>query len=169
MDENRTRQTTPSKWDEASQRELDLIDEILAAAELISRARSSAGVPLVRRDPIGLLLRAIERSRYCCAIADVARLLRVSRQRAHQIARSAERVGAVELLTNPDDRRIIQVFLTRAARAELAAARRDRRIWAASLLLGLERHRMSDTTRVLRVIRQRLMCDEREHATCAGP
>lgn len=157
----RTPQPPASKWAASSRSELDLIDEIVATAELVFRARSSGGVPLVRRDPIGLLLRAIDRSQYCCAIADVARLLRVSRQRAHQIARGAERIGAVELLSNPDDRRIVQVFLTRAARSELAAARAEERIWAASLLLGLDRHRMSETTRVLRVIRQRLMRDER--------
>ena len=111
-----------------------------------------------------MLLRAIERSRYCCAIADVARRLRVSRQRAHQIARSAARIGAVELLTNPDDRRIVQVFLTRASRAELAAARSAERAWAAALLLGLDAHTMETTARVLRVIRQRLMRDERGRA-----
>jgi DNA-binding MarR family transcriptional regulator len=160
--DTRTGHSPTAKWDASSRREVELIDEIVATAELVLRARSSGGVPLVRRDPIGLLLRAVERSQYCCAIADVARLLRVSRQRAHQIARSAERIGAVELLTNPDDRRIVQVFLTRAARSELAAARAEERVWAASLLLGLDQHRMSDTTRVLRVIRQRLMRAERD-------
>jgi DNA-binding MarR family transcriptional regulator len=145
-----------------SRREVELVDEIVATADRVLRARSPEGIPIVRRDPIALLVRAVDRSQYCCAIADVARLLRVSRQRAHQIARSAERIGAVELLANPDDRRIVQVFLTRASRAELGAARSAERIWAARLLLGLDEHAMATTTRVLGVIRQRLMRAERE-------
>ena len=159
MDE-RARQGTKSKSTASSRREIELINEIVATAECTLRARSPVGIPIIRRDPIALLLRAVDRSPYCCAIADVARLLRVSRQRAHQIARSAERIGAVELLTNPDDRRIVQVFLTRASRAELDAARSAEKIWAACLLLGLNEHAMARTTRVLRAIRQRLMRDE---------
>jgi DNA-binding MarR family transcriptional regulator len=159
--DTRTREGPKNKLAELSRRELELIDEIVATAERISCARSPTGIPIVRRDPIALLLRAIARSEYCCAIADVARLLRVTRQRAHQIARGAERIGAVELLANPDDRRIVQVFLTRAAREELGAAKSAERAWAAALLLGLDEHAMTTTTRVLRVIRQRLMRDER--------
>jgi len=152
--------------DDRSRSELELIDDIITAAELILRARSLGGSPLFRRDPVWLLLRAIDRSSYCCAIADAARLLRVSRQRAHQIARGAERVGAVQLLANPDDRRIVQVFLTPTARSLLAGARSDERIWAASLLLGLDAHRMSTTSHVLRVMRQRLHRSERD-GVCA--
>jgi DNA-binding MarR family transcriptional regulator len=96
------------------------------------------------------LLRALERSQYCCAIADAARLLGVSRQRAHLIARSAERLGLLELLPNPDDRRIVQLFLTRSARDELAAARSEEGTWIATLLLGLDEHRLSATTRAAR-------------------
>jgi len=102
-----------------SRREVELVEEIVATADRILRARSPEGIPIVRRDPIALLVR-------------------------------------------PVDRRIVQVFLTRASRAELDAARSAEKIWAACLLLGLDEHTMATTTRVLRVIRQRLLRDERE-------
>jgi DNA-binding MarR family transcriptional regulator len=140
----------------------ELIQEIVATAERIAVARSSGGTPIYKTDPLWSLLRALERSQYCCAIADAARLLGVSRQRAHLIARSAERLGLLELLPNPDDRRIVQLFLTRSARDELAAARSEEGTWIATLLLGLDPHRLSATTHVLRVIRQRLRRAERE-------
>jgi DNA-binding MarR family transcriptional regulator len=142
-----------------------LIHEIVSTAERIAAARSSSGELIFRTEPIGLLLRAIERAPYCCAIADAGRLLGVSRQRAQQIVHAAERRGAIELLTNPDDRRLLQIQLTPAARRQLAAARSAESTWVAVLLLGLDEHRLRTTTHVLRVIRQRLRRDERALTT----
>jgi DNA-binding MarR family transcriptional regulator len=142
--------------------EAELIQEILSAAERISLARLSTGEPIYRTDCMWKMLKAVQSSRYCCAIADVARLLHVSRQRAHQVAYEAERRGNVSLMKNPDDRRIVQIFLTPAARSDLAAARSTERRWLAELLLGLDEHRMAVATHVLRVIRLRLLRAERE-------
>jgi DNA-binding MarR family transcriptional regulator len=139
-----------------------LIDEIVAAAERIAAARSPSGLPIYRTDALFSLLRVIDRSDYCCAIADAARLLGISRQRAHVIARDAERGGAIEVLPNPHDRRILQLQLTRAGHAALAAARAAESAWLAVLLLGLDEHRLAATTHVLRTIRHRLRRDERE-------
>jgi DNA-binding MarR family transcriptional regulator len=140
-----------AEWSAA---QAELIHEILEAGELIAAARSPSGEPIFRTDSIASLLRAIERSPYCCAIADAGRLLGVSRQRAQQIVHAAERRGAIELLTNPDDRRILQMQLTPTARRQLAAARSAESAWVAVLLLGLDEHRLRTTTHVLRVIRQ---------------
>jgi len=142
----------------------ELVREIVATSERIAAARSSNGEPIYRTDSLWSLLRALETSQYCCAIADAARLLGVSRQRAHLIVRTAERRGVIELLTNPDDRRIVQLQLTRAARGELTAARALEGTWIANLLLGLDEHRLATTTHVLYVIRQRLRRDERHVA-----
>ena len=112
----RKRSAAPSarqKMAEWSAAQAELIDEIVATAELVAAARSSSGEPIYRTDSIASLLRAIERSQYCCAIADAGRLLGVSRQRAQQIVHAAERRGAIQLVTNPDDRRILQIQLTR--------------------------------------------------------
>jgi DNA-binding MarR family transcriptional regulator len=149
--------------------EAELIQQILSAAERISLARLTTGEPIYRTDCVWKMLRAVQSSRYCCAIADVARLLHVSRQRAHQVAYEAERRGKISLMKNPDDRRIVQIFLTPAARSDLAAARSTERRWLAELLLGLDEQRMAVTTHVLRVIRLRLLRAERERAKVRCP
>jgi DNA-binding MarR family transcriptional regulator len=140
----------------------ELIQEIVAAAEAVSAARTFDGDPVFRTDAVWLLLSALERAKHCCSISDAARLLRMSRQRVQRAAHEAEIRGAVELAPNPDDARIVQVLLTRHGRAELAAARSIETPWLNVLLNGLDEHRMETTLQVVRVIRQRLQRDERE-------
>jgi DNA-binding MarR family transcriptional regulator len=144
----------------ASRRRLaqtELIDEIVATAERITAAQSFGGEPIVKTDSIWRLLGALEHARYCCSISDAARLLRVPKQRLHETARKAELIGVVELVTNSDDRRIVQILLTRAGRSQLAAARSIESHWRNALLNGLDEHRRATTVHVLRVIRQRLL------------
>lgn len=140
----------------------DLIDEIVSTAARVAAARSPSGAQIYRTDALFSLLRVIEASRYSCAIADAARLLGVSRQRAHLIVHEAELGGAIGLLANPHDRRILQLELTRTGRAALAAVRAAESAWLAELLLGLDEHRLAATTHVLRTIRHRLQRNERE-------
>lgn len=71
------------------------------------------------------------------------------------------RDGDVEVLPNPDDRRILQVFLIARGRSALARARQRRSSWLAELLLGLARHELRAIIHVIRVIRHRLLRDER--------
>jgi DNA-binding MarR family transcriptional regulator len=108
------------------------------------------------------LLRVVARSSYCLAIADVARALRITRQAAHKLVYRAVGTGRLELLPNPDDRRILQVLLTPRGRAELASLQTAEGVWLQMLLGGLADRRMVAVTHVLRVIRQRLERDERE-------
>lgn len=142
--------------------ERELVEEIVGAAERVVAARTRGGEPIVCTDAVSSLLAVLERASYCCSISDVARLLRVSRQRAHETARKAELGKLVELLTNPDDRRILQLSLTPLGRARLRAARSAESAWLAELLNGLDERRLATTLQVVRVIRQRLMRDERE-------
>jgi DNA-binding MarR family transcriptional regulator len=79
------------------------------------------GERIIRTDPVWQLLTTLERAPYCCSISDAARLLRVSRQHVHQVARKAEQSGLIELVPNSDDRRILQVLLTQPGRSRLAA------------------------------------------------
>lgn len=139
----------------------ELIEEVVATAEHLAAARDLDGETIVRTDPVWRLLVTLERSSYCCSISDAARLLSLSRQRAHQTARDAERARLVGLATNPDDRRIVQVLLTRSGRAELAATRSREVGWLNTLLNGLDDRRLAVTAHVLRVIRQRLQRTER--------
>ena len=133
-----------------------LIDEITMAGERIGTARTMTGERLYPTDPHSRLLRAIERSPYCLSIADASRELGLSRQAAHRIAYRAAAIGSVELLTNPDDQRILQIVLTAAGRSRLQGDRAAESTWLLALLNGLGDREMANATQVVRVIRQRL-------------
>jgi DNA-binding MarR family transcriptional regulator len=148
--------------------EAELIEEIAEAAEKIAAATGSTRELVYRTDPGWKLLTTIERSQYCCSHSDVARLMKISRQYAQRLGIEASRAGFVELTPNDQDRRIVQLLLTKRGRAEIDRARRRRRIWTARLLLGLDTPRLLAATHVVRVIRQRLAQAEREAATIDG-
>jgi len=78
----------------------DFLEEIVSTAARIGAAKSRAGAPIVRTDAVWRLICALERSHYCNAISDAARLLRITRQSAHELARQAERLRLVELAPN---------------------------------------------------------------------
>lgn len=142
----------------------DLIDELTLAAQRIGEAHTPDGELVFPTDAETRLLRAVERSRYCLAIADVARVLSVWRQAAHRVAYRAAALGRLELLPNPDDARILQLFLTTLGRSYLSGLRTAESTWLTALLNGLGEHEMATTMRVVRVIRQRLERDARELA-----
>jgi DNA-binding MarR family transcriptional regulator len=144
--------------------ERGLIDEITSVARLIAAGRDWYGDPVFRTDGVWRVVTTVASSRYCLAIADLARALGVRRQVAHELAHEAARQGLIELASNPQDKRILQALLTARGRAELAAARVAERIWLATLLNGLGDHELAATTHVVRVVRQRLERDVREWA-----
>ncbi len=148
-------------WDIAA---TELIDEIVATAARIAAARASSGERVLPDDAQSRLLRAVAGSSYCLAIADVARTMRITRQAAHKLVYGAVATGRVELLPNPDDGRILQVFLTPRGRGALARARTAEGVWVQLLLRGLADRQMASVTHVVRVIRQRLERDEREQS-----
>ena len=139
-----------------------MIEEIAATAEQIAVARHIDGQRVARTDQRWRLLRAIERSKYCPSISDLARQLCIPKQRAHDVVVASARDGEIEVLANPDDRRILQVFLTAQGRSTLAAARSLRSMWATMLLNGLGRHELLATIQILRTIRHRLLRDEKQ-------
>jgi DNA-binding MarR family transcriptional regulator len=141
--------------------EAELIEEIAEAAEKIAAAIGPAGERVFRTDPIWALLKTIEGSRYCCSLSDIGRLMKISRQHARRLAFEAARAGLVDLARSDQDRRIVQLLLTKSGRGQLDRVRHGRRIWAAQLLLGLDTPRLLTATHVVRVIRQRLAQIER--------
>lgn len=155
--------------DRRRREEYELIDEIVTAAERIVAARHADGKHAVRADQRWRLLCAIERSPYCLSISDAARRLCIPRQRAHEVVTAAARSGEIEVLPNRDDKRILQVFLTPVGRATLSAARSRRSTWTAILLNGLGEHELRATIHILRVIRHRLLRDERERSETRRP
>jgi DNA-binding MarR family transcriptional regulator len=139
----------------------DLIGEITLAAECIGAACTPFGERVYPTDTQARLLRSIRHSPYCLSIADAARALGVSRQAAHRIAYRAAAVGRVDLLSNPDDQRILQIVLTAAGRCSLRAQDAIESTWLATLLNGLGSRERATAVHVVRVIRQRLERDAR--------
>jgi DNA-binding MarR family transcriptional regulator len=144
--------------------EHELIDEIADAARRIASARNLHGDPVFRTDGVYRVLSTVASSRYCLAIADLARALRVRKQVAHRLAHAAARAGVIELAPNPQDKRLLQALLTPRGRSALAAAKSAETLWLATLLNGLGDHELAATTQVVRVIRQRLERDARDLA-----
>ncbi|HEY3518934.1 MAG TPA: helix-turn-helix domain-containing protein [Gammaproteobacteria bacterium] len=142
--------------------EHDLIEEITSAARRIAAAYDRNGEPVYRTDGIWRVLATVASSPYCLAIADLARSLGVRKQTAHELAHAAASARVIELVPNPEDKRILQALLTETGRAELAAARTAAAGWLAALLNGLGDHELKATIHVVRVIRQRLERDARE-------
>ncbi len=157
----RPRNTPVSRWHVDA---IELIGEIALVAERIGEARTPFGEHVYPTDARSRFLRAIERTPYCLAIADVARALGISRQAARRTAYDAAALGEVELLTNPDDQRILQIVLTPAGRSKLHAGRAIESTWLATLLNGLGDREIAATTHVLSVIRRRLERAARELA-----
>ena len=65
--------------------EHDLIDEITSAGQRIGEARDWNAEPVYRTDGVWRVLVTVAKSRYCLAIADVARAVGVRRQAAHRL------------------------------------------------------------------------------------
>jgi DNA-binding MarR family transcriptional regulator len=138
-----------------------MIHEIVATGERIVAARDGGDAP-VRTDGVWSLLSAIERSEYWLSISDIARKLCISRQAARVIVHKALRQAEVTALGNRDAGRLLQVRLTERGRATLKSSRAHEAGWVIALLDGLDDRDMHTVTHVLRVIRQRLVRDERE-------
>lgn len=141
-----------------------LIYEITAVADRIAAACDFEGTHVVATDTQSRMLRALGRAPRQLSMSDVARRLCISRQAARNVIIAAANSGLVDLETNPRDRRVIQVELTAPARAQLRAAQVREKSWAIKLLNGLDVRTMRATSHILRVMRQRLVRDERARA-----
>jgi DNA-binding MarR family transcriptional regulator len=164
MDATRPTGKRPVLFERRHAAEQELIDEISSAARSLAGARDWAGDPVFRTDGVWRVVTAVATSRYCLAIADLARALKIRRQVAHALAHAAARAGLIELAPNPHDKRILQALLTPRGRAEMAATKSAESLWRATLLLGLGDHEMARATHVIRVVRQRLERAARELA-----
>jgi len=130
--------------------------EIVRAADCLREARAFDGEPALHLGARWQLLRAIERCGGAPTFADLARVMKMSRQAAREQALKTAEAGLVELFVAPDDRRLLQVALTPAGRRELERQRMPDFGWVFTLLKGLEPSTMRETNHVLRVLRQRL-------------
>lgn len=142
-----------------------LVHEIRACAEQISAARHWDGELAFRSDPQWHLLQAIERIEACPSIADLARVLHISRQAARELVIKAARSSSVELFPNSDDRRIIRVVLSRTGKSMLHVAREREKAWVIEIFNGLDSREMRRIAHVLSVIRYRILRRLRQRST----
>jgi DNA-binding MarR family transcriptional regulator len=136
--------------------------EVVRTADALREAKAFDGEPALHYGARWQVLRAIERCGGAPSFSGLARALQVSRQTAREHAIKAARVGVVELLPAPEDRRVVQVALTPAGRKELEARRMPPLSWVGAVLNGLEPEAMRSTQHVLRVLRLRLEGQARE-------
>jgi DNA-binding MarR family transcriptional regulator len=149
-------------FDQRLTAERALVDEIVAASERIRVAHGYA-----RRGSTHStlrLLRVIAASNRYLAIAEAARVMRISRQAAHEIVVRAAGDGLIELLPNRDDRRVLQLELTSRGRGTLAWRETEQRRWLGDLLLGLSDRDLATANDVVRGLRERLVRAEQRGA-----
>jgi DNA-binding MarR family transcriptional regulator len=127
------------------------IAERLRAVQVRQRKRHGA-MPATAR-----LLHVVATSNRYLAIADAARLMRMTRQSARELALRATGEGTLVLLPNPDDRRVLQLEITARGRGALAALEHEQRVWLDELLVGLSLRELDTTLAVLRELRDRLV------------
>jgi DNA-binding MarR family transcriptional regulator len=145
------------------QKALFLVEEILSSAAQITRIRNA-----LMRD-FGLdrqrwsILLAVSRSDYCLSISDLARVLKQSRQATHRMAVELARAGWLELLPNPDDRRIIQLELTRAGKSVIGQIRHRFTHSVLQPSAHLEGRDIQTATEVLSSLRTRMGAFAEEH------
>jgi MarR family transcriptional regulator, temperature-dependent positive regulator of motility len=146
-------------WHSKALREeqFDFIRGITATATLLLQDRDVNGEPTYPTDARYILLTTLERIGGWPSISELARGLRVSKQAAREQVIGAARAGLLELLSDPYDRRSIQIGLTASGKRELAAVRARQFSLVATLLTGLEARDMRLVAHVLRVIRKRLL------------
>jgi DNA-binding MarR family transcriptional regulator len=139
-----------------------LIDEVMATSERIRAAqghsRRGSTFATLR------LLRVVAASNRYLAIAEAGRVLRLSRQAAHETVVRAAAAGFVELLPNRDDRRILQIELTPLGRSVLAKHEAKLSAWLGDLLIGLPGRDLATVIDVLRGFRERIVRAEQRVA-----
>lgn len=159
----------PLTWKRATQRTVGLtqewpvaarclIYETVAASKAIARSESSALV-MGKEAPWPLLL-ALERSHCRPTISDLGRRLGVSRQAAQRLVHRTAEGGHIDLLTNDEDRRIVQARLNERGRAALRRERGMEAWWVSTLLNGFDIPEMRRAAHLLYVVRRRLLRDE---------
>ena len=101
-------------------------------------------------------LAAIDRSSFVLSISDLARRLRRSRQSVHPLALGLERIGWIRFLPNPDDRRLLQMELTRHGKTVLSIAEDRFDFWLLTMASDLDDRELWVLINTLREVRERI-------------
>jgi DNA-binding MarR family transcriptional regulator len=149
-----------------SRREEDteFVRAIEETAKLIRDARAPDGEPVYRTDIRYRVLAGIESGGGWPSMSGLGRVLRMSKQAARQQVIAAARMGLLELLPDPFDRRSMQIGLTPSGKNVLAAARAREHVASDLLIRGLGERGKRLVAHVLRVMRARLLRAEREYS-----
>jgi DNA-binding MarR family transcriptional regulator len=89
-------------------------------------------------------------------VANVARLMGLTRQSVQQTADALERDGFIEYLDNPHHRRAKLISMTAKGREALRQVERRHAAWANRISAGVDLQRLQDAVAGLRHVRQRL-------------
>jgi DNA-binding MarR family transcriptional regulator len=132
-----------------------LAQEVHNAASCLGAIRGAISRQVGLNPERWRVLAAIETSPYCLSISDLARRLRLSRQSLHRLTAELERGGLVRLLPNDHDHRLLQLELTMAGRASLAAAEYRFSTWLLVMANGLSEREVWEMLSVVRAVRER--------------
>ncbi|WP_224248257.1 MarR family winged helix-turn-helix transcriptional regulator [Hyalangium gracile] len=89
-------------------------------------------------------------------VANVARLMGLTRQSVQQTADALERDGFIEYLDNPHHRRARLISMTAKGREALRQVEQRHAVWANRIGAGVDPRRLRDAVDALREVRQRL-------------
>jgi DNA-binding MarR family transcriptional regulator len=101
-------------------------------------------------------LAAIDRSSFVLSISDLARKMRRSRQSAHPLVLGLERAGWLRFLPNRDDRRLLQMELTRAGKSILSTAEVSFDTWLLTMASDLDTRELRELANILSAVRERI-------------
>jgi DNA-binding MarR family transcriptional regulator len=90
------------------------------------------------------------------SISGLARRLRIARQSAHALVANLDRRGLVRLSPNPEDRRLIQIEITRNGKEALHAAELRLHQWLQIMTVDLDDRELCRLIQTLRAIRGRI-------------
>jgi len=146
----------PLQWNARSKYVQSFADEIRNAASNLTATQAQIGEENGLRLEHWRALSVIDSSGFMLSISDLARRLRLARQSAHSLVVGLERAGWIRLSSNPDDRRLIQMEMTRSGKDGLRVADTRLRHWLLMMTDDLSDHELCRLIYTLRSIRGRI-------------
>ena len=133
-----------------------LTEEIDNAAACLNASRAAickeAGLSLQQWRALAV----IDRSTIAMSISHLARRLHQARQSVHALVQGLERAGWVRLCPNQDDRRLLQLEITRDGKSILTIVEDDFRSWLLIMAFDLSEPALHKLILTLRSVRARV-------------
>ena len=101
-------------------------------------------------------LAVINRSSFALSISHLARQLRHTRQSVRALALGLEKAGWIRFLPNRDDRRLLQMEITRSGKSILNAAEGSFNAWLLTMAFDLDDRELRALLNTLYAVRHRI-------------